>query len=88
MAALYDKAILTARPRPRDKAKVEVAVLIIERWLLGRLSPKNPLRASDEDARVLASPTISYRSRPADASRSQLLPPAAVPNPENRAPCC
>jgi transposase len=26
----------TAR-RPRDKAKVEVAVLIIERWLLGRL---------------------------------------------------
>ena len=29
---------LPARPRrPRDKAKVEVAVLIIERWLLGRL---------------------------------------------------
>ena len=23
--------------RPRDKAKVEVAMLIIERWLLGRL---------------------------------------------------
>jgi hypothetical protein len=33
-----DTAILPARPRrPRDKAKVEVAVLIIERWLLGRL---------------------------------------------------
>src|SRR5207302_9157567 len=38
MAAHYDTAILPARPRrPRDKAKVEGAVLIIERWLLGRL---------------------------------------------------
>jgi len=43
MAAHYDTAILPARPRrPRDKAKVEVAVLIpafarTERWLLGRL---------------------------------------------------
>jgi len=38
MAAHYDTAILPARPRrPRDKAKVEVAVLIIGRWLLGRL---------------------------------------------------
>jgi transposase len=33
MAAHYDTAILPARPRrPRDKAKVEVAVLIIERF--------------------------------------------------------
>ncbi|MBB5373030.1 transposase [Acidocella aromatica] len=38
MAAHYDTAILPARPRkPRDKAKVEAAVLIMERWLLGRL---------------------------------------------------
>jgi transposase len=38
MATHYDTAILPARPRrPRDKAKVEVAVLIIERWLVGRL---------------------------------------------------
>jgi transposase len=38
MAAHYDTAILPARPRrPRDKAKVESGVLIIERWLLGRL---------------------------------------------------
>jgi hypothetical protein len=38
LAAHYDTAILPARPRrPRDKAKVEVAVLIIERWLLCRL---------------------------------------------------
>ncbi len=38
MAAHYDTAILPAQPRkPRDKAKVEAAVLIMERWLLGRL---------------------------------------------------
>jgi transposase len=38
MAAHYDTAVLPARPRkPRDKAKVEAAVLIMERWLLGRL---------------------------------------------------
>jgi transposase len=38
MAAHYDMAILPARPRkPRDKAKVEAAVLIVERWLIGRL---------------------------------------------------
>lgn len=38
MAVHYDTAILPARPRkPRDKAKVEACVLIVERWLLGRL---------------------------------------------------
>jgi hypothetical protein len=38
MAGHYDTAILPARPRrPRDKAKVEAAVLIVERRLLGRL---------------------------------------------------
>jgi transposase len=38
MAAHYGTAILPARPhRPRDKAKVEAAVLIIERWILARL---------------------------------------------------
>jgi transposase len=38
MASHYEVAILPARPRkPRDKAKVEACVLIIERWLLGRL---------------------------------------------------
>lgn len=38
MAAHYDTAILPTRPRrPRDKAKVEVGVLIMERWIIGRL---------------------------------------------------
>src|SRR5271170_6127219 len=38
MAAHYGTGVLPARPRrPRDKAKVEVCVLIMERWILGRL---------------------------------------------------
>jgi transposase len=38
MAAHYGTAVLPTRPRrPRDKAKVEACVLIVERWLIGRL---------------------------------------------------
>lgn len=37
-AAHYEVAVLPARPRkPRDKPKVEVAVQIVERWILARL---------------------------------------------------
>jgi len=38
LATHYGTAILPARPRrPRDKAKVEVGVLVVERWILARL---------------------------------------------------
>lgn len=38
MAAHYGTPILPARPRkPRDKAKVEVAVQVAQRWILARL---------------------------------------------------
>ena len=38
MAAHYQTVVLPARPRkPKDKAKVEVAVQIAERWILARL---------------------------------------------------
>jgi len=38
MAAHYDTAVVPARPRkPRDKAKVEAAVLLTERWIAARL---------------------------------------------------
>ena len=41
MLAHYDTAALPARPRkPRDKPKVEAAVRIMERYLLGRLRNK------------------------------------------------
>ncbi len=38
MGAHYQVAIIPARPyRPRDKAKVEVGVQIVERWIMARL---------------------------------------------------
>src|SRR5690606_11789735 len=38
MARHYGVAVLPARPRkPKDKAKVEVAVQVVERWILARL---------------------------------------------------
>lgn len=38
MAAHYGTAILPARPyKPRDKAKVEGAVLLVQRWIVARL---------------------------------------------------
>ena len=38
MAAHYDTAVLPARPyKPKDKSKVEVAVQVVERWILARL---------------------------------------------------
>ena len=38
MAAHYGVAVLPARPyKPRDKAKVEAGVLLVERWILARL---------------------------------------------------
>lgn len=38
MLAHYGTAALPARPyKPRDKAKVEVAVQVVERWILARL---------------------------------------------------
>jgi transposase len=53
MAAHYGTAILPARPRkPRDKAKVEQAVLIVERWLLGRLRRRIFYSLADVDAAI------------------------------------
>jgi len=38
LAAHYGTTVMPTRPRkPRDKAKVEAAVLIVERWILARL---------------------------------------------------
>ena len=53
MAAHYRTAILPARPRkPRDKAKVEQAVLIVERWLLGRLRHRTFYSLADVNAAI------------------------------------
>ena len=38
MAAHYGAAVIPARPyKPRDKAKVEVGVQVVQRWILARL---------------------------------------------------
>jgi len=38
MASHYGTAVIAARPyKPRDKAKVEVGVQIVQRWILARL---------------------------------------------------
>ena len=63
MAAHYDVAILPARPRrPRDKAKVEQAVLIVERWLLGRLRRHHVGRVARDRLR-LQRYDLNYRHR-------------------------
>jgi transposase len=53
MARHYDTSILPARPRrPRDKAKVEKAVLIVERFLLGRLRKRTFHSLADLNAAI------------------------------------
>jgi transposase len=53
MAAHYDTALLPARPRrPRDKAKVEAAVRIVERWLLGRLRDRRFFSLAEVNAAI------------------------------------
>lgn len=49
----YQTAVLPARPRkPRDKAKVEVAVRIMERYLLGRLRKQTFYSLADVNAAI------------------------------------
>jgi len=54
-ASHYGTAILPARPRkPRDKAKVEVGVLIVERWILARLRNERFLSLTELNAAIAA----------------------------------
>ena len=77
MAAHYGAAILPARPRrPRDKAKVEQAVLIVERWLLGRLRHRTFYSLADVNAAIADLMTHLNEQRPIrrlGATRRQLL---------------
>ena len=76
MVAHYGTAILPARPyKPRDKAKVEGAVLLVQRWIIARLRNRQffsleELNAAirDEVARLNA-----RVSRHLGASRQQLF---------------
>ena len=53
MAEHYGTAILPARPRkPRDKAKVEVAVQVAQRWILARLRNRRFFSLADLNAAI------------------------------------
>ena len=77
MAAHYGTAILPARPRkPRDKAKVEQAVLIVERWLLGRLRHRTFYSLAEVNAAIADLMTHLNEVRPIrrlGVTRRQLL---------------
>ena len=65
MAAHYGTAILPARPRrPRDKAKVEQAVLMVERWLLGRLRHRTFHSLAEVNAAIAEMLTRLNEERP------------------------
>jgi len=53
MAAHYGCAIIPARPRkPRDKAKVEVGVLVVERWILAALRDRTFFSLAEANAAI------------------------------------
>jgi transposase len=53
MAAHYDTAIVPARPyKPRDKAKVEVAVLVATRWVIAKLRKRTFFSLAELNAAI------------------------------------
>jgi transposase len=55
MAAHYQTAVIPARPRkPKDKAKVEVGVQIVERWILARLRKQTFFSLAELNRAIIA----------------------------------
>ena len=55
LAAHYGTAVLPARPyKPKDKAKVEVGVQVVERWILARLRHHTFFSLADLNAAIRA----------------------------------
>lgn len=53
LAVHYDVAIIPARPgKPKDKAKVEGAVLVVQRWVLARLRNQRFFSLEELNARI------------------------------------
>jgi transposase len=72
MAAHYGTAVLPTRPRrPRDKAKVEACVLIVERWLIGRLRDRRFYSLAELNAAIVSCSTGSMRSNRSAGSGSR-----------------
>ena len=91
MAEHYDTTILPTRPKkPRDKGKVEGAVLIVERWILARLRNRRFFSLADLNAaiadlledlnnRIMRQPGKSRRQLFEEIERNALAPLPAVP---------
>lgn len=76
MAAYYGTVVLPARPaKARDKAKVEVGVLIAQRWILARLRNQSffSLSALNERIAELLEDLNNRRMRLYGASRHELF---------------
>ncbi|WP_029032341.1 IS21 family transposase [Salinarimonas rosea] len=76
MAAHYGVAVLPARPRkPRDKAKVEAAVLVAQRWILARLRNRRFFSLAELNAaiRTLLAEINTRVMRGYGASRADLF---------------
>ena len=76
MATHYDTAIIPARPRkPRDKAKVEVAVLLATRWIIAKLRNRKffSLVELNEAIRACVTDLNNRPSRHLGASRRALF---------------
>lgn len=83
MAGHYGTAILPARPhRPRDKAKVEVAVQVAQRWILARLRNRRFFSLTDLNAaiRLLVDEVNMRVMRGYGASRADLFATVDRPN--------
>ena len=76
LAAHYDTVVVPARPhKPKDKAKVEGAVLLVDRWILARLRNRQFFSLGDVNAaiRPLLDRLNDKVSRHLGASRKQLF---------------
>ena len=91
MARHYGTAVLPARPaKPKDKAKVERGVQIVQRWILARLRNETffSLDALNVRIAVLLEEVNARRMRVYDASRNELFErvekSALLPLPQDR----
>lgn len=83
MAGHYSTAILPARPyRPRDKAKVEVAVQVAQRWILARLRNRRFFSLAELNAAIrgLVNELNMRVMRGYGASRADLFATVDRPN--------
>lgn len=91
LAAHYGTTVLPARPyKPRDKAKVEVAVQVVQRWVLARIRNEvfHSLDALNARIRELVDDLNSRQMRHYGKSRRELFEslerPALAPLPTSR----